>query len=361
MARRQVSEVGGQEQAEAETKNSIEGIPLTNLYEFWQAALAGEKPKMFVDQPECGFYRNAVKERDSKGNNKRVGWAPVAIFVDGEAPALVGRIGDREVTGDALNELWSYVAGNPISEETYRAVAERGEPWPGEPGTVPAANRDVEKTDNSPPKELTDVDHAAGIDAAIGAALKVVSNEEDAAKALGSKNRIAELRLAADKAGKAFYDPPYREYKRLQGIWSPMVARADAKEKELNRSILTFRESERQRIAKEQAEAIERQREIDEANERAAQRAIAAGEPEAAPKVVEVEMPSAPVPVLPTYGTRKLKEEVKTILDAITDYDSVYNFLKAEPKVKALLLELATAKVKAGFTVPGTTTREGLI
>ena len=157
----------------------------------------------------------------------------------------------------------------------------------------------------------------------MSAAIKAVTNETEAAQALGSKNRIAELRLAADKAGKAFYDPPYREYKRLHGLWSPMVARADAKEKELNRAILTFREFERQRIAKEQAEAIERQREIDEANERAAQRAIAAGEPEAAPKVVEVEMPSAPVPVLPTYGTRKLKEEVKTILDAITDYDIV--------------------------------------
>ncbi len=328
-------------------------------YTYWQAALAGEKPKMFVDQPELGFYRKGIHERNAKGNNKRIGWAPVAVFMDGET--MTARVGTRDVTGDALNELWSYIAGNPISEDTYRAVAERGEPWPGELPAVPAANREVTQVDNSPPEVLTAADHATGIDTAISAALKVVTNETEAAQALGSKNRIAELRLAADKAGKALYDPPYREYKRLHGEWSPMVGRADAAEKGLQKAILTFREKERVRIAAEQAGAEAKQREIDEANERAAQRAIAAGVPEEMPEVVEIEQPVAPAPVLPTYGTRKLKEEVHTILEAVTDYDLVYGFLKAEPKVKALLLELATAKVKAGFTVPGTATREGLI
>lgn len=328
-------------------------------YDYWKAALAGENPKMFVDQPELGFYRNAIKQRDAKGNSKRIGWAPIAVFMDDDT--MTARVGDRDISGDALNELWSYIAGNPISEETYRAVAERGEPWPGELAAVPAANRDVTSADNSPPEVLTDVDHATGIDTAISAAIKVVTNETEAAQALGSKNRIAELRLAADKAGKALYDPHYREYKRLHGLWSPMVARADAAEKTLQKAILTFREKERQRIAAEQAVAEAKQREIDEANERAAQRSIAAGLPEEPPEVVEVEQPAAPAPILPTYGTRKIKEEVHVILESITDYDAVYTFLKAEPKVKSLLLELATAKVKAGFTVPGTTTREGLI
>jgi hypothetical protein len=323
-------------------------------YDYWKAALAGEKPKMFVDQPELGFYRKGIHERNAKGNNKRIGWMPVAVFMDGIV--MTARVGMRDVIGDDLNELWSYIAGNPISEETYRAVAERDEPWPGESiPAVPAAN------DNSPPEVLTAADHATAIDTAIAAALKAVTNETEAAQALGSKNRLAELRLAADKAGKALYEPPYREYKHLHGLWAPPVARATAKEKELNTEILRFREKERQRIEKEQAEADAKQRELDEANERAAQRAISAGIPEETPEVVEIEKPAAPAPILPTYGTRGVKEQVHTILDAITDYDAVYTFLKAEPKVKALLLELATAKVKAGFTVPGTTTREGLI
>jgi hypothetical protein len=332
---------------------------MTDPYSYWKAALAGENPKMFVDDPQCGFYRNAIKTRDTKGNSKRVGWLPVAIFMDGEV--MTARAGVRDITGDPLNELWSYIAGNPICEETYRSVAEMDQPWPDMVPAVPAANREVTATDNNPPEVLTDKDHATAIDTAIGAALKTVTNETEAAQALGSKNRIAELRLAAEKAGKSLYDPPFREYKRLHGLWSPMVARADTAEKALNKVILTFRETERVRIAKEQAEADERQRLLDEANARAADRAIAAGEPEQPPEVEEVVEIASLAFLVPTYGTRRIKEEVHTILETITDYDAVYTFLKAEPKVKALLLELATAKVKAGFTVPGTTTRTGLI
>lgn len=341
-------------------------------YNYWQAALAGEKPKMFVDSPELGFYRKGVYERDAKGNNRRVDWTPVAVFMDGEK--MVARIGSeklgRDVTGDELNELWSYVAGNAISEGNYREVAEHGKRWWDDPappeihvsGVVSNREpREITNADNNPPEVLTDKDHGSAIDNAIAAAIKVVTSETEAAQALGSKNRIAELRLAADKAGKAEYEPPYAEYKRLYGTWNPPVKRAEAKEKELNTAVLTFREKERQRIAVEQVAADAKQREIDEANERAAQRSIAAGEPETAPEAVEIEKPTPPAPILPTYGTRKIKEELHTILDAITDYDAVYNFLKAEPKLKTLLLELATAKVKAGFVVPGTSTREGLI
>ena len=97
---------------------------------------------MFVDDPQCGFYRKGVYERGitrngvfiptEGANSKRIGWEPVAIFIAGDAPVMVGRVGDHDLTGDDLNELWTWVAGNPISEETYRAIAENGETWPVE-------------------------------------------------------------------------------------------------------------------------------------------------------------------------------------------------------------------------------------
>lgn len=353
-----------------------------NPYAYWMAALAGEKPRAIVDQCELGFYRKGVHQRDGNGNNKRIGWQPVAVFMDGDV--MTARIGNeadgRDVTGDSLGELWSFIAGNAISEETYRAVS-RGEPWPDarpktspeldtalsallSMGNIPAANRDVAKDDNAAEilaELLPEVAHATAIDNAISAAIKKVTNETEAAQALGSKNRIAELRLAATKAGKAEYEPPRQEYERLYGVWNPPVKRAEAKEKELNTIILMFRESERKRIAKEQADADAKQRDLDEANERAAQRAIAAAEPEPPPIVETVEQPAPLAPIAPTYGTRKLKEEVHQILESVTDFDAVYGFLKNEPKVKALLTELAAAKVKAGFVVPGVVTREGLI
>lgn len=334
-------------------------------YEFWQAAMRGEKPKMFNEQPELGFYRKGISERNDKGNNRRVGWTPVAIFmVHNELFAAVGdvTITDRE----KINDLWAWVAGNPISEDWYRAVAEMGNPWPDELAAkteVPTANRVITKDDNAPPEASPEVEHATAIDTAISAAIKKVTSEAEAAQALGSRNRIAELRLAADKAGKALYEPPYQAYKALYATWNPMVKRAEVAEKALTTAILTFRESERKRLAKIEADRIEEQRKIDEANERAAQRAIAQGEPEPMPEPLP-EAPQAepaPLPVVPTYGTRKLKEEVKRILETVTDFDAVYAFLKDEPKVKALLTDLAAAKIKAGFTVPGTVTREGLI
>ena len=184
-------------------------------YQYWKDALAGKNPKMFVDDPQSGFYRKPVKERNAAGNNKRVGWLPVAIFVDGEGmtETMIARVGSRDVTGDDLNELWSYVAANPISEETYRAVAERGEPFPDEQPKVPAANREVTASDNAEPQDDTPLaeQHATAIDNAIAAAIKKVTTEAEAAQALGSKNRIAELRLDADKVGRSLYDPPYRQ------------------------------------------------------------------------------------------------------------------------------------------------------
>lgn len=337
----------------------------------WEARLRGEKVLTFPqpDEEDEGFYRKPITEPgvNSAGqfNGKKVivGWEPIAYYLSNDV--LCGRINDRDMSLHEIDAFWTWCVQYPISESLYRDVAEKGKPWPtmGMPAPeIPAADRDVAKTDNAPIEAIpADKMHAEAIDAAICAAPTGVKSDAEASIALGSKNRIAELRLAADKAGKAIYEPMYRTYTAEQKKWSPMIAMATAKEKELNTNILTFRESERQRIAKIAEEALQEARRIDEANARAADRAIARGEPEEPPEVIEIVVPVAPVPVVATYGTRKLKEEIHFILDAITDYDAVYNYLKEEPKLKALLLDLAAAKVKAGLTVPGTTSRKGLI
>lgn len=362
-------------------------------FDKWRARLDGETVTTFLqpDAEDEGYYRKPITEPklnaqgQRNGQKRIIGWEPVAYFID--RGKLCGVIGDRDM---AINEvfdesLWSWVVRYPISEELYRAVAERGEPWPDlAPATlteaevnsnfikaiqadIPAANREVAKSDNNPPEELpAEVQHAQAIDSAIGAALTKVTSEAEAAIALGSKNRIAELRLAADKAGKAIYEPIYRDYKKVQGVWSPIVARAVAAEGKLQAAILTFREFERKRIAREQAdaaaEAAAKQRAVDEANEAAAQRAIAAGKPEPEPVVVEHPAPvqAAPAPIAPTYGTRKLKEELKKFA-VITDDVEVYRHFRADADLKALLEKLATNAIRSGATVPGATFREGLI
>lgn len=361
-----------------------------------------------------GYYRKPITEKLANGRNKIIDFIPVAVFVDqADNKTLVVHIG----AGDNLREIdtpeaiadadfWTWCCRYPITHQAYndalagkpwpdltpieRAVGEGAQVRPAKPDekstveAVPAANREVARTDNLPPDEPVedlplDQQHANAIDAVIAKASLKIVNDIEAAAALGNKNLLAELRLAADKDGKAIYEPMYRAYTAEQKKWSPIGKRAKDHEDALNKAILTYRETERKRLAAiaakkaEEEAAAERDRlaeiaRLEEINQRAADRAIIAGEeipeplvPELPPEPEPLPIPATPAPLVATYGSRKIKEEVKLILDAITDQDAVYTFLRDDPKLKALLLELATAKVKAGFTVPGTKTREGLI
>lgn len=355
-----------------------------------RAAVATLKINFSKPQPEDeGYYRKPITEAvigangKTNGQQRVVGWKPVAYFMD--RGMLCGVIGDRDM---AINEvtdegLWSWVVGNPISEELFRAVNEHGESWPDLPEgildramganaddqaslQIPAASRTVERTDNQPPPEKEiplHEQHATKINTAVAAApTGVPKTAAEHSLMEGSKNRIAELRLDAFKTGKAIYEPLFRVYTAEQKLWSPMVAVAEAKERELATNIKKFLESERVRIAQEKIAAEAKQREIDEANERAAQRAIAQGEPEPALRVedVVVPIPEAPAKVVPTYGKRSTKADLKTFVE-IDDFDQVYQYFKGTEEVKTLLTALAQAMVTAGRTVPGTHTREGIV
>ena len=339
-------------------------------YNKWRKRLAGETVMAFTepDENDCGFYRLPLVERavNAQGNNngrwKVIGYKPVALFVSPDG-TLKCQIGSRIVSGDQCNEQWHWFVKHPISEEIWREVAENAGIWPDfpHPHPIPATDREVTSADNAIPEQPLDVQHATAVDNAIAAALKTVTSEVEAAQALGSKNRIAELRLAADKAGKAVYQPLHEIYVEAQKIWSAPVKRAEAEEERLGKEILKFRESERLRIAKEHAKHQERQRLLDESNTRAADRAIASREPEPAPIVEPLSSPPIQAPLVATYGTRKIREEVKTFLDSVNDFDAVYTYFKGTDEVKTFLTTLATAAIKAGRTVPGTTTRTGLI
>jgi hypothetical protein len=375
-------------------------------YEKWQARLDGKKVETFL-QPQledAGYYRKPIKNKLPNGQWETVGWIPVALWVEGrvfgdkEQDVLCGLIGAgarmRDMTPKELGdeELWSYIANHPISYGTYKMVAEEGKPWPDSQAeqlqaTIPAANREVEKTDNKPAEELPlHVQHKQAIDSACGVAKAFkIASEKEAEQGLGIKNRLAELRLAAKRDGEAAYKPHYNEYARLYAVWNPMIGQAEAEETSLNTKLLTWRETERKRIAAEQAKTAteaaaaaaieaERVRAEQEVNERAADRAIANGDPEPPPLVTAPERsmeqvaqnqapPLAAKPLTPTYGKRRLKEEEKTFLDETKaiDFDALFAYFKDTAEVQMLLKTLALAAVRAGREVPGVTTRKGLI
>lgn len=342
-------------------------------FENWNARLRGEEVKTFLrpDAYDEGYYRKPLVERKPNGQWKTLGYQPVAYFMDGNR--LVGIIGDRDMTEQEVGDetLWSYVVTNPIPYDWYLAVTERGEEWPDKDKWTsivpPVETAPAEAADKpaEPPKPRDEV-LAAAIKIEIEAAPKTVASAADDAAASGAKNRIAELRLAATKEGEAIYKPIFAKYQAIQKRWANVIAPATAEEKRLNTAILTFRETERKKAAaaaaKAAAEAAEQQRKEFEANERAADRALARGEP--APEPVIAEAPPAaapaPAPVVPTYGTRKVKEEVKKFA-VIEDLAAVFAHFQTDAELRARLEKLATEAIRAGGTVPGATYREGLI
>ena len=309
---------------------------------------------------EEGYYRIPIIERRKEGKVV-TGYRHVAYYLEGEK--LIGLVDNRYMSQNEVDELWSWCAFHPIPEEWYRE-REYDRPWPDlrayQDQLAPMADSPP-RDHNSPPELLPHEQFAQDIASAVGAAPASVSSEQEAATALGSRNRIAELRLAAEKLRKEEVEPHVRAQAKINAIWQPVIHTATTAEKALKEIVLLYRERERQRVVAELAEANEKQRELDEANARAADRAIANGEAEQPPEVVEVEQPSPLAPVLPLYGKRKLKEQVSWHFDAVTDWDALYQHFKNHDGVRALLTTLATAEIKLGRDVPGTRKHEGLI
>lgn len=369
---------------------------MTDIFDNWRKRLAGEKVPTHDGDPEPGFYR--LRKKDAATNE--VWWTPVAYF-PGEGGELVGVIGDRNMNDREVTDLWTYVCGYPIPEDVYfkfdGMVEVPNAGWPagllGAPKREPFANakngnapfnispeREV-IGGNNPPAEEEKPPHERyreQMNNAIAAAPKAVPKTADELAVLeGSKNRIAELRLAADRDGKTIYEPIFRQYQAEQKKWSPLIAMCETAEKALKTLSLTYQENERKRIAEETAqeearkrkiaeEAAEAQRLQDEANARAADRAISKGEPEPEPEVFAVEMPEPepvkvePAKVTPTYGRRTTKAKLQKFA-VINDMQKVAAFFIANEEVVALLENLATNAIRAGVEVPGATHREGLI
>lgn len=389
-------------------------------FENWKKKLRGETVISFVTGPvekDEGYYRIKVTEKAPNGSGRNIlkGYIPVAYFLyDGK---LTGNIGggdnNRPMTDDEVIEKWQWCCAHPIPYDWYQAVAERGEAWPDSAeaqlnramgadadtqekleqalkpteklvmddgkgnaipakldangGLVPASDRVVRLGDNQPTpppvvEEEPHVIHAREIDAAIAATVKAVTTDDEASLALGAKNRIAELRLKAEKVGKSLYEPPFREYKKILGTWKPIIDRASANEAVLDRQIKVYRQGVLKKAAEAAAAEQARIAQEEAANARAADRAIAQGIPEPAPQVTEPAPAPPPVaPLVPAYGTRKLKEEEKTWIDEVTDWKALAAHYAGNAAIQELLKKLALNDVRAGLMVPGVTTRRGII
>lgn len=328
-------------------------------YDYWQAALAGEKPRAIVDQCELGFYRKGVYQRDGRGNNKRVGWRPVAVFMNGDV--MTARIGSAnesgDIVGDGLGELWSYIAGNPISEEWYRAVAERGEPWPdahdatknktGEPDhgpapTIEAAAASVETPEQKLAREISELSKGVS-------QYGVIDSDTMAGQVLSLKNELTAEAGRLDKMREALVRPHIDAQKAINSQWNPVINQAKALCATLLGKIGVWEDTKRA-IARAAQEKNDREAREHAERVRAAEDA---GKPAPAPLPAPV-APNAPPPSTQVSAAvgRKASVKVSKFVTKI-DLDKAFAQFRNEPAVNACLIALAQRAVDAGLSVDG--------
>lgn len=334
-------------------------------YDYWRAAVAGQKPKMFVDDPQLGFYRKSVNERNAKGNSRRVGWTPVAIYpVSGGIAAMVGETTILNKR-DEINELWTWVAGNAISEEWFRAV-ERGEPWPdahdsgknksaepikdlsqdGETGK-PLALADV--------KELPEQKLARELAEAKAGVSKYDKIDSDtmAGQALSLKNEITTLAGKLNKIRETLVRPHVDAQAEINGRLNPIINDAKAQTVLLRDRMGAWEDFKRVQAAKAQALADAKDREHADK----VRTAEAANEPPPpAPKPVAPNAPPPSSQIAAAVG-RKANVSVKKFVTSI-DLDKAFAQFRNEPAVYACLIALTQRAVDAGLQVDGATIDE---
>jgi len=344
---------------------------MTDPYDFWRRALAGEKMPMHESDPQSGFYRKRIEaSKGARGEKKFAGASPVAIwFEDGKPIATVGtKVADA-------NEIWTYVCQNPVTEEAYRTVMAGGL-WPdeSEPAApapeVPAADAVEPAADapgnpravpgnNEPPTAESMKDQ---IDAAYTKVTKfaVIKDDEELKAAQSARARLNELSGDADKTREALVRPHLDAQKKANTTWMPLVKKAADGALAIKKAMEAYAtkkhneqvEAERKRLA-EVARLEKIAREEAEKNAPKGQPAPTPPPPEPAPAPVMAAAPLAIKGVAGRAATQKLKK-----IAVVKDQAAAYAYLAAQPELIELIQKLAQRAVDGGQTVPGVETTE---
>lgn len=325
----------------------------------YQQNLAGASVALHADHPESGFY----KMRLGKGGP----WVPVAIWEkDGEMVAVRGD-GKGGRTRVDPNDIWTYVAGNPVKQADAKYAFEHGK-WEGDAPTIGDNSRHYEDTfegisaEHEDYKELVlaflaDVEKAGGIKDKVKA-----DQASNMADAIGSvKGGIAKR---ADEMREALVRPHLEAQRDINGKFKPIIEEAKALDSQLRRAAGAWAKAEQDRLQKI---ADEKARIAREAAEKAArealekERAWAAADPNADDGIVpKIEAPAIPVVVpekvvVHVGGQRAAKRSLKTKLVAqIKDYEAALQHFKNSDDVRDAVASLAQRAVKAGMKdIPG--------
>jgi|ERR1700761_656935 len=331
---------------------------------------------------DVGCYRLPIKERklnaagQSNGQWKTVGFHPVMLgLADGE---VMCQISHRIVGEDERNEAWTSFVRHPITEEVWRAVAERGEPWPDfneihgtaaleTYSAIQAARTDVlveeaeaflAQNDDSLviPPQIAIKQRLDALKAELAAFPKIESDEQSSA-ARGLQARFLELRGEAAGHYEEANRPLLEQQKALRAIWFPLRDEADEAKTKLGEAMGAWEDVKREAVKRAEAETkrLQEQAARDAEWKGAEPGSIAKVDPEhVAPGASNAPPPSSQIKA---PGARAAKVKLQRIVTEI-DVDKAFAQFKAAPEVREVLMSLAQRAVTAGLPVDGATIQE---
>lgn len=303
---------------------------MVTSYAFWQSCLAAKAaskplPIATVEMPTPGFWR-------MKRNG---GWLPVAVWPKKNglqgADALGFKIGDKTVGSNMGVELWASFCANPVTEDTYRDVAEKGKNWPDADPVV----EQIRATSPDSHDEFSEQISAAAAGISI---YSKIESDEQSARAAGLRNMLLKLKKDADDARTALKAPHLKAGQEVDARWNPLVKQAQASADTIRNAMADWETTKRQ------AAAQAAQRDTDSANE-----AMVAGRP--APPPVQSNAPAPAVQVRPTYGKAAGVSTYQHVVKV--DPDKFIAALRVRPEWFGLLsyLEGVAQKLAAGGTI----------
>lgn len=336
----------------------------------YQQNLAGAPVALHDGHPMPGYYKMRL-------GSKTGPWVPVAIWEKDGVMVAVRGDGKGGRTRVDPNDIWTYVAGNPVKQADAKYAFEHGR-WEGDAPTIGDNSREYPETYEGIEAEFNDYaemvrQFLADITKDGGIKEKVKADQaSNMADAIGTvKGGIAKR---ADEMREALVRPHLDAQREINSKFKPLIDEAKTLDAQLRRAAGAWAKAEQDRLqkiaderaraAREAAEAeAKRLREAHEAAEKAALEALKAGESPI--EVVDTFLqtpPPAPVPEfvpeqvkVSVGGQRASKRSLKTKLVAqIEDYEAALQHFKNSDDVRDAVAALAQRAVKAGMKdIPG--------
>ena len=311
-------------------------------YDWWRKSLAGHGPKIIEDEPHNGFYRMRAHRNGP--------WLPVAIFVKKGGQQIARVAGGVRKPED----VWTYCAGNPVSQADAKYAFEHGE-WPGD---APTIGDNAEKAGVGPLELLLDyMETARSWFSKVGK----IADQKAVDQAANYAAELARLKSNADKERDSLVRPHLDAQRDINGQYKPPIDDADKLIKDIKRACDAFLVAEKRRLedeARAKYEAKLKAAEAERARIEAEREKQMRDNPIAALTSPEPEFPVAPLPPEPIKvqagGQRGRRMGLRKVTEySVADFDKVYAWAKDNPRVRDVVEKVAIQAAKAGVAVPG--------